>query len=317
MTFAKWYKTLFGVERVGLAWWVLTTVLLFVFWGRMEQPADILLGRIGVLAGTLVLWAVGQRWQNRATDFLRVAGQLALLAYWYPDTYEFNRLFPNLDHLFAGFEQQVFGCQPSLEMSRFLSSGVWSEAFNLGYWAYYPMIFGTVLYYFIRRTRREFLWAARVVLAAFCCYYLVYMFLPVAGPQYYFQAIGVDQAAAGFFPSVGDYFNYHTEMLPAPGDENGLFYRLVGQSQAAGERPTAAFPSSHVGMSTILMLLAARVSRKLTLTLTPFYILLCGATVYIQAHYAIDVMAGWVTAVLVYGVVKRNVQEKQMIWQKM
>ena len=72
-------------------------------------------------------------------------------------------------------------------------------------------------------------------------------------------------------------------------------------SQQAGERPTAAFPSSHVGMSTILMMLALR-SRCLTLTaaLTPFYVLLCCATVYIQAHYLIDALAGFASAFVVY-----------------
>ena len=32
----------------------------------------------------------------------------------------------------------------------------------------------------------------------------------------------------------------------------------------------------------------------------PFYILLCLATVYIQAHYAIDAIAGFITALIFY-----------------
>jgi len=32
----------------------------------------------------------------------------------------------------------------------------------------------------------------------------------------------------------------------------------------------------------------------------PFYLLLCGATVYIQAHYLIDSIAGFFSAFLVY-----------------
>jgi len=67
-----------------------------------------------------------------------------------------------------------------------------------------------------------------------------------------------------------------------------------------GERPTAAFPSSHVGMSTILMIMAWRGSRKLFWCLMPFYLLLCAATVYIQAHYVIDVIVGFVSAFGVY-----------------
>ena len=101
--------------------------------------------------------------------------------------------------------------------------------------------------------------------------------------------------------AVGDYFNHHSELLPAPGDAQGFFYGLVEMSQQAGERPTAAFPSSHVGMSTILMLLALRTrNRVLPLVLLPFYVLLCCATVYIQAHYLIDALCGFVSAFVVY-----------------
>ena len=45
---------------------------------------------------------------------------------------------------------------------------------------------------------------------------------------------------------------------------------------------------------------AWRVNRKLCYGLMPFYVLLCCATVYIQAHYLIDVFAGWVSAVGIY-----------------
>jgi membrane-associated phospholipid phosphatase len=69
----------------------------------------------------------------------------------------------------------------------------------------------------------------------------------------------------------------------------------------AGERPTAAFPSSHVGITTILMFLAWRTRCKpLFWVMMPFYILMCFATVYIQAHYAIDVIAGWISAIVIY-----------------
>ena len=79
-----------------------------------------------------------------------------------------------------------------------------------------------------------------------------------------------------------------------------MFYQLVEASQEVGERPTAAFPSSHVGISTIVMIMAWRVNKKLAYVLAPFYILLCCATVYIQAHYLIDAIVGFVSAFFVY-----------------
>ena len=48
------------------------------------------------------------------------------------------------------------------------------------------------------------------------------------------------------------------------------------------------------------MIMSWRVNRKLTYLLTPFYLLLCGATVYIQAHYLIDAIVGFISAFFVY-----------------
>ena len=41
-------------------------------------------------------------------------------------------------------------------------------------------------------------------------------------------------------------------------------------------------------------------SRRLFYILMPFYVLLCLSTVYIQAHYAIDVVAGLATGAAFY-----------------
>ena len=228
-----------------------------------------------------------------------MAVQMSFLAYWYPDTFEFNRLFPNLDHLFASAEQWIFCCQPSVEFMK-VCSGMWfSEPFNLGYFAYYPMIAIVAIYYFVFR----FEWFEKVsfvLVTSFFIYYLIYIFIPVAGPQFYFPAIGMDNVTAENFLSIGDYFNHNAILLPGPDTHQGLFYSLVEASQEVGERPTAAFPSSHVGISTILMIMAWRVNKKLSYVLAPFYVLLCCATVYIQAHYLIDVFAGWISAVCIY-----------------
>ena len=103
------------------------------------------------------------------------------------------------------------------------------------------------------------------------------------------------------FPDVGSYFLTHDEMMTMPGYENGVFYQFMVHAHSAGERPTAAFPSSHVGVTLVMLLLAWRAqSRRLFLLVLPFFLLMCLATVYIRAHYAIDVIAGIVSGVLVY-----------------
>ena len=100
---------------------------------------------------------------------------------------------------------------------------------------------------------------------------------------------------------MNDYFNHHQGCLVSPGYQEGLFYHLVEDAKAAGERPTAAFPSSHVGIATVCMLLIGHTrNRKLLWLLVPFYAFLCLATVYIQAHYVIDAIAGFASGVAFY-----------------
>jgi membrane-associated phospholipid phosphatase len=169
----------------------------------------------------------------------------------------------------------------------------------MGYFFYYPMIFVVTMFYFIYRYEL-FEKLSFVLVTCFFIYYLVYIFVPCAGPQFYFPAIKQENVDAGIFPSIGDHFNKNPQVLLAPEYDRGFFYNLVKRSQQVGERPTAAFPSSHVGISTILMIMAWRGSRKLFAVLFPFYVLLCCATVYIQAHYLIDSIAGFISAFALY-----------------
>ena len=292
-------KGLFAVERISLVYNAITTILIVLLYSRMDHPGMMLLERAGIVAITFGLIYLYQKYPCRLSAFVRMVVQMSFLAYWYPDTFEFNRLFPNLDYFFASAEQWFFNCQPSVEFSK-LCPDIWfSEPFNMGYFAYYPLIAIVAIYYFVFK----FEWfekASFVIVTSFFLYYLIYIFVPVAGPQFYFPAIGMDNVEACNFLSIGDYFNHNAILLPGPNFEQGLFFDLVEASQEVGERPTAAFPSSHVGISTILMIMAWRVNRKLCYGLTPFYVLLCCATVYIQAHYLIDVFAGWISAVGIY-----------------
>ncbi|MBR5062303.1 MAG: phosphatase PAP2 family protein [Prevotella sp.] len=293
-------KGLMPLEWVVLGYLILTSLLILFTYTELEFPLEMLKGRGRVVVMTLALWIVYRLVPCRFTLMFRVLGQMALLSWWYPDTYDLNRIFPNLDHVFATTEQSIFGYQPALAFCKEFPSAFFSELMDMGYASYYPMIAVVCLFYFFCRYE-EFEKCSFIILTSFFIYYIIYVFLPVTGPTFYFKAVGIDNIAQGIFPNVRDYFKTHLECFPSPGDSKGLFYQLVEGAKAAGERPTAAFPSSHVGISTICMVLAWRSgSRKLFYLLLPFFILLCFSTVYIQAHYAIDASAGLFTGLLLW-----------------
>jgi membrane-associated phospholipid phosphatase len=293
-------KGMLTAEWVVMGYLLLTVLFILFTYTKIQNPDSLLWGRFRVVAMTLALWGVYRMIPCRFTYFCRIGLQLLLLSWWYPDTYELNRVFPNLDHLFASYEQQVFGGQPALYFAASFSNPVFSELMHLGYASFYPLIAATILFYFFCRYQ-EFDRTAFIILSSFFVYYVIFVFLPVTGPQYYYLAAGIDNIANGVFPNLGHYFATHSECLPIPGYSDGFFYQCVVEAHNAGESPTAAFPSSHVGVTTILVILAwLSRSKILFWCIVPLFALMCFATVYIQAHYAIDVIGGWVSGIILF-----------------
>jgi membrane-associated phospholipid phosphatase len=96
------------------------------------------------------------------------------------------------------------------------------------------------------------------------------------------------------------YFDTH-QTLSSVGNNSGFFSQMVQNTQQVGERPTAAFPSSHVGISTLIIILIIKYRQYILLSiLFPLYLALVTSTVYIQAHYVIDAVAGFATAFMFY-----------------
>ena len=298
-------KGLLAVEWIAMGYLLLTLLMMAVLWDKLVSPEQMIKGRITFVLVTLAAWGVYWLKPCRLTMFLRIAVQMVFLSWWYPDTYELNRTLPNLDHVFAGCEQTVFGCQPALLFAQKAPWGWFSELMCMGYISYFPMMTILLIYYFFYRYN-EFLKAAFVLLGAFFIFYVIFIFLPVTGPQFYYLAVGPEKIAAGVFPNLGDWFLTHSERMAVPGWTDGFFYHILEMAHNAGERPTAAFPSSHVGITTVVMLLAHHTHcRKLVLGMLPFYILMCLSTVYILAHYAIDALTGLFTGVVFYFVLIR------------
>ena len=117
-------KGLMAFEWVVMAYLVLTLIVTFIMYTSMDNPQAMIFGRLRIVAITAAMWLVYRIAPCRLTRFARVGTQMALLAWWYPDTFEINRHLPNLDHVFATWEQDLFGCQPALLFSKALPGPV-------------------------------------------------------------------------------------------------------------------------------------------------------------------------------------------------
>lgn len=293
-------KGLLASEWFVLGYILLTSVAILVAFPKFVHPLSMLHMRMSIVGIMLSLWILYRLLPSRSTMLLRVLGQLFVLTGFYSDTYEMNRMLPNLDHVFSIWEQSLFGFHPALTFCGNFPSPVLSELMNLGYVSFFPLLLTIVLYYFFHHYD-EFERCAFVLIGSFFIFYFIFDLIPVAGPTFYYKVIGVDKVAKGVFPNIYGYFYCHQGCLTSPGWQDGFFYKLVHISKGIGERPTAAFPSSHVSMATICMLLLARQrNHKLILGMLPLYLLLCVSTVYIQSHYLLDAIFGLITGLVCY-----------------
>ncbi len=303
LTEGKVVKGLLPHEWVIVGYAFITLSIVMVCATSYADPEAMVWTRIKLVTATLALWGLYRLVPCRIMMFLRVIMQVILLGEWYPDTYEINSILPNLDHVVASWEQSLFGYQPAEAFSEAMPQWWFSELLHLGYVSYYFLLVTIPLLYFVY-WYEDFQRTSFIIISSFFLFYLFFDIFPVAGPQYYFHAIGLDKVAAGVFPELGTYFSNHRECLEIPG-AHGPFRFLVQVAHDTGERPTAAFPSSHVGAATVVLFLAIRYCRKrrkweMMYWYVPLYVSLCLSTVYIKAHYAVDAFAGFIFGTVFY-----------------
>lgn len=293
------FRHLFAVEIITFIYLITTSLIILAFLPWMTNAFQLLGIRILTLSFIIALAYFHSKFKLKILEPIRFVFLGAMLSVWYPETYEINKVISNLDYLLANLEQYFFHFQPALSFSQLYPQHWVSELFNMGYFSYYPIIVGTSIYFYITNKSyfEQFFFS---IMFSFFAYYTIYILFPTAGPQYYFPAIGIENIQAGVFPQIGHYFQTHQSMITTTHND-GFFFHLVESAQQSGERPTAAFPSSHVGISSLIMLLVFNKKKYILLgILLPLYLALVGATVYIQAHYVIDVVAGWISAILFY-----------------
>jgi membrane-associated phospholipid phosphatase len=181
------------------------------------------------------------------------------------------------DALVQGWEQALFGTQPSLAWIRAFPSPAWSTLMHAAYLSYYPILAAAPLGLWFTGRRRASRAAVLAMMGTFYACYAFFFCFPVAGPRYSF-ATAANAATA----------------VPL-----AVFSRRFLE---AGSAWGTAFPSSHVAAALVAAVAAWRGWRPLGAVLLVAACLLTLATVYCQFHYASDALAGVLVAALVVSV---------------
>ncbi len=232
---------------------------------------------LSVLAGLGLLIAVSRTLGNALLVLLRLAYVPLLFAPLYRQT---ATIWPVLhalsfDGAITHAEQVLLGMQPSATFAQHAPWPWLSELFCLAYFVYYLFLPAMLLVPLLTRgyaAAEEALFAATL---CFCACLVVFWLFPTVGPLYWFA------------PHAGP------ELFPGY-----VFNHAVYAVTARAEVPTGAFPSSHVAVAVLLTMRARRIAPRLFPFMLAVTALMCFAVVYLKEHYALDVPAGILVALL-------------------
>lgn len=180
----------------------------------------------------------------------------------------------SLDSWLSGWDQQVFGTDLNLFLAR--ERPLWlNELFHGVYFSYYGlMIFPALLLYKKSPSRFRHYLAGLVLLMA--VHNSLFIFIPAGGP--------VDYRADLFQQGV-------------------FFIPLMNWIYSWGDYAGAAFPSAHVAASLFIYLSLRHQFQRLGQTLFALWIwAIFVSTVYCAYHYGVDVLAGFLSGLIFYGI---------------
>jgi membrane-associated phospholipid phosphatase len=212
---------------------------------------------------------------GRKREWLREWYPLLLIPFFYAEIPLLNAPFLSTarDESIHTFEIAVFPLQPARTLAAAFPWRVVSESLHFAYLAYYPIIYGPLVVLYRRGERDAFRETACAVMITYCCCYLTYVFLPVRGPW---------------------------DLLPisqAPPD--GPLRRLVVDILKAGSSAGAAFPSSHQAVATTQTICAIRHLPEFAPAIALLSVGIGVGAIYGAFHYAIDILAGAATGIVV------------------
>lgn len=245
----------------------ITSILLFFSENEFNKFLELFLTRGILLSLGICFIYLDTKIKNTFINLLRNCYPIVFSMLFYTETVFYNKLiFSNLDNYLVDLDNLIFGFQPSVEFSNYFANPIFSELMYVGYFSLYIIIIAFVfITYFKLKKEREILFFK--LAAAMLLFYLFFCFFPAAGPQFYFES--------------------PKKALPTA----FVFDKIMHFIQQL-EQPTGAFPSSHIGISLIILVLMRKRVPIFFWVAIPFVILLILSTVYIKAHYAIDAIAG-------------------------
>ncbi len=178
----------------------------------------------------------------------------------------------------------IFGIEPTLWAQRIFSpllTDVMSVSYAL--YLFQPLFIMFLLSVWGRRMELRHMALALTI--AYVLGFMGYVFLPASPPRYFIDSLFTEPSRLyGFF----------------------LFDKLQGTWDSLSVISGGAFPSLHVGLSSVALIYAFRLRnvnrtfRIVWYAYIPLVTSLWFSTVYLRHHWVIDIFAGWAVAIAAY-----------------
>lgn len=221
--------------------------------------------------------------RNLIVQFFRLCYIQGIYILYFTESIWLSQLMFNgasFDAFFANLDFRIFGFQPAVQFPRYFQQyRIINEMFFFSYFFYYGLISTGVWILFIRKHYQVAARVLFIISVSFFIMYVWFIFFPVKGPKYFFAELNEIWYSnfQGFF---------FTRIM------KGLF----NNTNLGG----AAFPSSHVALALVAFVLNWKYNRYLIPLYLPLTVLLFVSTVYLYAHYFVDIPAGIVTGIVLY-----------------
>ncbi|MFN3411481.1 MAG: phosphatase PAP2 family protein [Exilispira sp.] len=258
---------------------------LYIKSGNLVFDREILMGFFFLIANFLILlWIkISNPSKNKLVQFFRLFYGQVFYAIYFPECITLSQLFYNnnsFDSIFAYLDFLIFHYQPAVEFSKpFINNRYINELFFFSYFFYYLLMTAGWWILFARKKHKLAHYCYFVLTLSFGFLYIWYTFFPVKGPKFFIESL----YNVWYSNFQGFYF---TELMK----------RIFNSTNLGG----AAFPSSHVAISLIALFLNRNYNRNLMPVILPLTFTLMLSTVYLYAHYFVDVVGGIFAAVILY-----------------
>lgn len=239
-----------------------------------------------------------------------------LIRYWYPlfmVLFTFKEIYfimvtlePFLhDELLIKIDYLIFGCNPTDALYTIATPAL-TEFLQIIYSIFYlmPVIFGIELY--LKSRFKEYRMYMFAVMLGFFLSFIGYLLVPAVGPRFTLHNfLNINFELPGVFLTnlLRDIINYGESIH-------------INTANPAAIAQRDAFPSGHTIIILVITYLSYRYKTRSFYFYLPYSFLMIFSTVYLRYHYVIDLIAGFVIAmitILITKVVYKKDNEERFV----